>query len=98
VKTGCQGAKAVNEEEQIDKGRDDRKKAAPGLSREESFAKVEDAADPENLAGNKHHQDGEEEQVKKASAFVRVYDQESSKSKDQQKNDRAPLNNHTLIN
>jgi hypothetical protein len=85
VKTRCQGSEAVNEEEQMDKGRNDRKKAAPGLSREESFAKVEGAANPENLAGNKHHQDGEEEQVKEVSAFVGVYYQESSKSKNQKK-------------
>ncbi len=58
-----------------------------GLSREESFPKVDGATNPKKLAGNKHHKDGDEEQVTKASVLVGVCDSEGRISKDQPEND-----------
>ena len=87
--TNSKAAEAVSEEEQIDNTRDDREPGAPGLPGDESLPKVEDAANPEKLAGNKHHEDGEEEQGFEAPQIARVYEQESGKSKDQQQNDDA---------
>lgn len=72
VKTGCQGAEVVKEEKEIDKARDDRKKSAPGLPGKESFPEVEDAANSEKLAGNKHYQNCEEAQVNGTPELVRV--------------------------
>jgi hypothetical protein len=48
----------------------------------ESLPKVEDAANPKELAGNKHHQEGDEEQIKEASVLVGVHDPEGSIRKD----------------
>jgi hypothetical protein len=47
--TDSKAADAVSEEEQIDNTRDGRKPGAPGLPGDESFPKVEDAANPEKL-------------------------------------------------
>jgi hypothetical protein len=84
-----QVGEAVSEEEHIDTTRDHHEPGAPWLPGDESLPNVEDAANPKELAGNKHHQDGKEEQVKEASVFVWVYDPESSVSNDQRPNDDA---------
>src|SRR6266849_7824467 len=84
-----QVGEAVSEEEQIDSTRDHREPGAPWLPGDESLPKVENATNPKKLAGNKHHQEGDEEQVKEASVLVWVYDPESSISKDQRPNDDA---------
>ncbi len=85
-----QAAGGLNQEEQIeeqidiDKARGDRTPGAPRLTGDESFPKVEDAANPEKVAGNKHHQEGKERQVNEAPLLVGVYEQEGgSISKDQ---------------
>ncbi|HEV2730893.1 MAG TPA: hypothetical protein VGV15_12745 [Terriglobales bacterium] len=55
-------ADVVSEEEQTDNTRNGRKPGAARLSGDESFSKVDDATNPENLADNEHHEEGEEEQ------------------------------------
>ncbi len=87
--TDSKAAEAVSEEEQIDNTRDDRKPGGPGLPGDESFPKVKDTANPEKLAGNKHNEDGEEEQGIEAPQLAGVYEQEGGKSKDQRENDDA---------
>ena len=87
--TDSKAAEAISEEEQIDNTRDDREPAAPGLSGDESLTKVEDAANPEKLAGNKHHEDGGKEQGIEAPKLAGVYEQEGTKRKDQRENDGA---------
>jgi hypothetical protein len=57
-----QVGEAIGEEEQIDSTRDHRQPGPSGLPGDESLPNVEDAATPEKLAGNQHHEDGEEEQ------------------------------------
>jgi len=94
----AQVSEAVNEEEQIDCTRDYREPGTPGLPGYESLPKVECATNPKKLAGDEHHNYGEEEQVKEASVFIWVYKPKGSISKDQQKNDRAPMSDHALIN
>jgi hypothetical protein len=84
-----QVGEAVSEEKYIDSTRDHREPGAPWLCGDESLRNVEHATNPKKLAGNKHHQEGNEEQVKEASFLVRVYDPESSISKDQRPNDDA---------
>jgi hypothetical protein len=87
--TDSKAAEAVSEEEQIDNTRDDREPSAPGLPGDESLPKVEDTANPEELAGNKHNEDGEEEQGIEAPQLAGVYEQEGGKSKGQRENDGA---------
>jgi hypothetical protein len=53
---------AVSEDEQIEQTGDDREPGAPRLAGDESLPQVEDAADPEKLAGNKEQEQGEQEQ------------------------------------
>src|SRR5712692_2132253 len=84
-----QVGEAVSEEEQIDSTRDHREPGAPGLSGDESLRKVDGATNPKKLAGNEHHEEREEEQVKEASLLVGVYDSEGSISKDQRPNNEA---------
>ena len=51
---------AVDEEEQFDEAGDSREPDASGLPGDESPPKVEGAANPEKLAGNKHYEDDAE--------------------------------------
>jgi hypothetical protein len=95
---GFSAAVVVNAEEEIDETRDDLKPSAPGLPRDESFSKVEDAANPEKLAGNKHYEDGKQEQVSEAPPLVRVHKQEGRIGKDQQKKDNALVSDDAPIN
>jgi hypothetical protein len=53
---------AVGEDKQIDQARDDCEPDAAGLAGNEPLPEVEDAANPENLAGDKDQEQGEEEQ------------------------------------
>lgn len=55
-------ADVVSEEEQTDNTRNGRTPGAVRLSGDDSFSKVDDATNPENLADNQHHEEGEEEQ------------------------------------
>src|SRR6266480_6530728 len=55
-------ADVVGEEEQTDNTRNGRKPGAARFSGDESFPKVDDATNPENLTDNQHHEEGEEEQ------------------------------------
>jgi hypothetical protein len=77
--TDSRAGEPLSKEEQKDKTRDDREPGAPGLPGDESFAKVEDTPNPENLAGDEHDEEGQEEQVPK---LVGVYEQEGSISED----------------
>ena len=61
--TDSRAGEPESKEEQIDKTRDDREPGAPGLPGDESFGEVEDAANPENLAGDENDEDGQEQQV-----------------------------------
>src|SRR5207249_6681459 len=63
-------ADVVSEEEQTDNTRNGRKPGAARLSGDESFPKVDDATNPENLGGNQHHEEGEEEQETKRTHFT----------------------------
>ena len=53
---------AVDTEEHVDNRRDDGEPNAPGLPGDKAFPQIEDAANPEKLADNQQHEDGEEEQ------------------------------------
>ena len=83
-------SRAVNEEEQFDEAGDNREPVASGLPGDESLPKVEGAANPEKLAGNKHHED-DAEGHSHGSEPARVDERVGTKSKDQQKNDHAPV-------
>ena len=61
------------------------KARTPGLTGDEPLPEVEDAANPENLAGNKEQEQGKQEQIEE----IGVRDQKRGKSKDQQQNDHA---------
>jgi hypothetical protein len=50
---------AVQEEKEIDEARDDREPCPAGLTRDQPLPEVEDAANPEKLAGNKEQEQGE---------------------------------------
>ena len=54
-------ADVVSEEEQTDNTRNGRKPRAAWLSGDESFPKADDSTNPEKLAGNHHHKEGEDE-------------------------------------
>jgi len=56
------GGDVVSEEEQADNTRNGHKPGATRLSGDESFPKSDDTANPEKLADNQHHEEGEEEQ------------------------------------
>ena len=88
---------AVNEEEKIDSTRDHREPGASGLPGDESLPKVEGTANPENLAGIEHHEDDVYGHFT-ACKLVGVDEREDTKSKDQQKNDHAPMSDDALIN
>lgn len=46
------------EKEETDEARDDGKPRAPGLSGEKPFPNIQDAPNPEKLAGNEHYEKG----------------------------------------
>jgi hypothetical protein len=56
----------VREEEQIDQSRSDREPGTPGSVTNDSFPYIEDAPNPEDLAGDEHDEKGQEEQVEAA--------------------------------
>ena len=56
-----QVGEAVSEEEHVHNTCDEREPCAPALPGDQSHPDVEDTANPEKLAGNQHHEDGEEE-------------------------------------
>jgi hypothetical protein len=56
VKSRCYAAEAVKKKEEIDKARDHPKEGAPRGSRKESFPQIDDAMDPEKLAGDQYRQ------------------------------------------
>jgi len=85
---------AVQEDKQINQARDDREPSAAALTGDEPLPQVEDTANPEKLTGDKDQEQREEGQ----SEEIGVRDQECGKSKDQQQNDRAPMNDDALIN
>src|SRR5689334_22743480 len=50
---------AVDTKEQVDNCRHDGERETPGLPGEEALAKVKGAVNPEKLAGNQRHEEGE---------------------------------------
>ena len=60
-------SKAIRTEEYIDNCCDDGEPNAPELSWDEALPNVKDAVNPEKLASNQQHEDGEE---KKAGSFA----------------------------
>jgi hypothetical protein len=78
-----QVGEAVDEEEQVESTRKHREPGSPGLRGDESLSKIEGATNPKKLAGNEHHQKGDEEQVREASLLVGMYDPEGGPSNDQ---------------
>ena len=88
---------AVSEKEQPDSARNHRKPGASGLAGNESLPKVEGEANPEKLAGDKHHEE-EAENHSDGWELPVVDDRVGTKSKDRQRNDRTPMDEDTLIN
>ena len=78
----------------IDEACDDREPGAAGLTGDEALPEIEDAANPEKLAGDKDQEQCEDQQIKK----IGLRDQECGKSKDQEQNDRAPMNDDAPAN
>jgi hypothetical protein len=86
------GRVAVSDEEEVGKADDGRDPGTAGLTGKETLADINNVFDPENLAGDEEQGDHEQNEP------FGVRDQECAKSKDQQQNDRAPMNDDALIN
>ena len=88
-------ADVVSEEEQTDNTRNGRKPSAARLSGDESFSKVDDATNPENLAHNQHHEEGEEEQETERTHFTPTGSQPEGAKGNQRESDHA--RDHVLV-
>jgi len=88
---GLDARVATGVHEEIDQCRDDRTPGAPNMAGNEVHRTIDDAFDPENLTGDKNHEQAQEEQVKEDAELVGMYDVEASTGKDQQRNDTAPM-------
>ena len=84
-------ADVVSEEEQTDNTRNGRKPGAARLSGDESFSKVDDATNPENLADNQHHEEGEEEQETERAHFTPTGGQPEGAKGNQRESDHVPV-------
>jgi len=84
---------AVQEDKRIDQARHDREPGTAGLTGDEPLPEVEDTANPENLAGNKEQEQGEGDQIEK----IAIRNRDCGNSKDQQQNDRAPMNDDASV-
>ncbi len=73
---------AVQEDKQINHHSHDREPDAAGSSRDEQLSDIDEAPKPENLAGYKDQEQGEEDQLETAE-LVGTCDQECNTSKDQ---------------
>jgi len=82
-------ADVVSEEEQTDNTRNGRKPGTARLSGDESFPKVDDATNPENLADNQHHEEGEEEQETERTHFAPTGGQPEGAKGNQRESDHA---------
>jgi hypothetical protein len=82
---------AVQEDKQIDHHSHDREPDAPGSSGNKPLFDINQPPKPENLAGCENQEQSEEDQLETAE-LVGTCDQECSATKDQQQNDRAPMN------
>src|SRR6266702_442659 len=88
-------AEVIGEEEQTDNTRNGRKPGAARLSGDESFPKVDDATNPENLADNQHQEEGEEEQETERTHFTPTGGQPEGAKSNQQESDHA--RDHGLV-
>jgi hypothetical protein len=52
---------------------------------------------PENLTGDKNHEQAQAEQVKEEAELIGMYDVEDSTSKDQSQNDHAPMSDDAAV-
>jgi hypothetical protein len=86
------GTEVINEEEHPDNTRERRKPGAPRLPGDESFPKADDATNPEKLAGNQHHEDGEEEQEIERARLAPTGSQPEGAKGNQRES------NHSLVN
>src|SRR5882724_8107925 len=82
----------VSEEKHIDNTRDDREPGAPGLAGDEALPEVEDEANPENLAGNKDQEQGEEEQEIEEPHLTPTRGEQEGTKGNQRKSDRTLVN------
>jgi hypothetical protein len=73
---------AVHEDKQIKPDSHDREPEAAGSSGNEPLFDIDEAPNPENLAGYKDQEQGEDDQLETAE-FVGTCDQECNTSKDQ---------------
>ena len=85
-----EAADVVSEEEQTDNTRNGRKPGAVRFSGDESFPKVDDATNPENLADNQHHEKGEEEQKTERTHLAPTGGQPEGAKGNQRETDHAP--------
>jgi len=69
---------ATSVHEHINQSCDDRKPRAPDTAGKETSHEIDDAFNPENLAGNKNQEQGQEDQVKEAAELVGIYEVECS--------------------
>src|SRR5438045_4734579 len=69
------------------------RRGLPGMNRSPTSTR---RPKPENLAGYKHQEQGKEDQLETAE-LVGTCDQERNTSKDQQQNDRAPVNDDAAV-
>jgi hypothetical protein len=83
---------AVSDDEQVRKVDDDCDPGTAGLTGKEPLADINNASDPENLAGGKEQRDDKQKEK------FGVRNQKCAKSKDQQQSDRAPMSDDSLIN
>jgi len=88
------GDEVVSEEEQTNNTCDGRKPGAPRLPGDESFPKVDDATNPEKLAGNQHHEDGgEEQEIEGLWPLTPIWDEPESAKSNPRESDHA----HALV-
>src|SRR5205807_3100693 len=85
----------ISVEEHPDNTRERRKPGTPGLPGDESFPKVDDATNPENLADNQHHEEGEEEQETERTHFTPTGGQPEGAKSNQRESDHA--RDHGLV-
>jgi hypothetical protein len=79
-----------------DNTRNGRKPGAARLSGDGSFPKVDDATNPENLADNQHHEEGEEEQETERTHFTPTGGQPEGAKGNQGDSDHA--RDYVLVN
>lgn len=86
-----QVGEAVKEAEKIDNPYNEREPSTRGAPGDKSLPEVDEAANPEELAGDEDHDDAEEKQIEKAPILTGVYQPERTISEEQPENEDAPV-------